>query len=123
MTQIELVLTFLSLAIWVGLLNGRGGFWRIDQVLQGVGSREELLRCVGQERCRMWRWGNVGVGDGEATPLSSLSPLPRIYAVIPARNEADLLPVTMRSLLNQDYPGSLTVFLVGLVLGLVTLNY
>jgi hypothetical protein len=37
---------------------------------------------------------------------------PTICAVIPARNEADLLPATLRSLLTQDYPGKLTVFLV-----------
>lgn len=37
---------------------------------------------------------------------------PSVYAVIPARNEADLLPATLRSLLMQDYPGPLTVILV-----------
>ncbi|MBD2356076.1 glycosyltransferase [Tolypothrix sp. FACHB-123] len=42
-------------------------------------------------------------------PLRSL---PRICAVIPARNEADLLPITLRSLLVQDYPGDFNVFLV-----------
>jgi len=35
-----------------------------------------------------------------------------VYAVIPARNEADLLLATLRSLLMQDYPGPLTVVLV-----------
>jgi Glycosyl transferase family 2 len=112
MTQIELVLAFLPIVIWVVLLTGRGGFWRIDHVLEGVGSRE---------------WGDKGdggdkgdKGDGEALfPLSSLSPTPYsplptplICAIIPARNEADLLSVTLRSLLTQDYPGSLFVFLV-----------
>jgi len=37
---------------------------------------------------------------------------PSVYAVIPARNEADLLLATLRSLLMQDYPGPLTVVLV-----------
>ncbi len=37
---------------------------------------------------------------------------PSVCAVIPARNEADLLPKTLRSLLLQDYPGSLKVILV-----------
>jgi hopene-associated glycosyltransferase HpnB len=37
---------------------------------------------------------------------------PAICAVVPARNEADLLPVTLRSLLAQNYPGNLTVVLV-----------
>ena len=37
---------------------------------------------------------------------------PRVCAVIPARNEAQLLPITLQSLLNQDYPGSFSVILV-----------
>lgn len=37
---------------------------------------------------------------------------PRVCAVIPARNEAQLLPLTLRSLLKQDYPGSFSVILV-----------
>ncbi|WP_017316987.1 glycosyltransferase [Mastigocladopsis repens] len=45
----------------------------------------------------------------QETDLPMLSP---ICAIIPARNEADLLPVTLRSLLSQDYPGSFTVILV-----------
>lgn len=47
--------------------------------------------------------------EGQATALEVW---PSICAVIPARNEADLLPITLRSLLMQDYPGSLTVILV-----------
>jgi hopene-associated glycosyltransferase HpnB len=37
---------------------------------------------------------------------------PRIVAVIPARNEADMLPQSLGSLLAQDYPGELSVILV-----------
>lgn len=37
---------------------------------------------------------------------------PSICAVIPARNEANLLPITLRSLLAQDYPGSFTIILI-----------
>jgi hopene-associated glycosyltransferase HpnB len=47
--------------------------------------------------------------EGEENQLESW---PSVCAVIPARNEADLLPITLRSLLGQDYPGSLTAFLV-----------
>ena len=35
-----------------------------------------------------------------------------VCVIIPARNEADLLPVTLRSLLTQDYPGVVNIFLV-----------
>ncbi|MDM9381164.1 glycosyltransferase [Chlorogloeopsis sp. ULAP01] len=38
--------------------------------------------------------------------------LPSVCAVIPARNEADLLPITLRSLLTQEYPGFFTIVLV-----------
>ncbi len=41
-----------------------------------------------------------------------LESIPTICVVIPARNEAELLPITLRSLLNQDYPGDFNVFLV-----------
>jgi hopene-associated glycosyltransferase HpnB len=37
---------------------------------------------------------------------------PAVVAVVPARNEAEMLPATLPTLLGQDYPGSLTVFLV-----------
>jgi hopene-associated glycosyltransferase HpnB len=76
-------LALLSLMIWIYLLCFRGQFWRTDQCLQ---LHSSLL-----------------------TPHSSL---PSICVIIPARNEADLLSVTLRSLLTQDYSGSLQVFLV-----------
>jgi hopene-associated glycosyltransferase HpnB len=37
---------------------------------------------------------------------------PSVVAVVPARNEADILPDTLPSLLGQDYPGSFEVILV-----------
>ncbi|MEH2331681.1 glycosyltransferase [Nostoc sp.] len=43
---------------------------------------------------------------------TQLESLPVVCAVVPARNEAQLLPTTLRSLLLQDYPGSFNVFLV-----------
>ena len=37
---------------------------------------------------------------------------PAVCAVIPARNEAEMLPATMRSVLLQSYPGSFKIILV-----------
>ena len=37
---------------------------------------------------------------------------PDVVAVVPARNEAAMLPVTLPTLLGQDYPGALTVLVV-----------
>lgn len=81
-SAIILGFTLASLAIWIGLFCFRGQFWQADQYLQ-----EDA------QNCRSSNYPAVGV-------------------VIPARNEAELLPVTLRSLLNQDYPGSVTIILV-----------
>jgi hopene-associated glycosyltransferase HpnB len=40
------------------------------------------------------------------------APWPAVAAVVPARNEAESLPVTLPALLAQDYPGEFRVFLV-----------
>ena len=37
---------------------------------------------------------------------------PDVVAVVPARNEAEMLPATLPALLGQEYPGSLTVIVV-----------
>lgn len=84
--ELGLGLTFLSLLIWIGLLSFRGQFWRTDQRLA-----EEVETAVNQT-------------DEEGYPS--------VCAVVPARNEADVLPISLRSLLSQDYPGSFSVILV-----------
>jgi hopene-associated glycosyltransferase HpnB len=79
-------LAVLSLVIWLYLLGLRGQFWRSDQRIEAVDSH---------------------------SPLPALpTPLPTICAVIPARNEVDLLPITIRSLLKQDYPGEFNLIVV-----------
>ena len=50
--------------------------------------------------------------DQELPPVSTLAVWPDVVAVIPARNEADILPLTLPTLLRQDYPGQLSVVLV-----------
>ena len=58
-------------------------------------------------------WGQFWRCDQQLTRQETdLAMFPAICAVVPARNEADLLPVTLRSLLNQDYPGHLSVVLI-----------
>src|SRR5689334_2414474 len=37
---------------------------------------------------------------------------PDVVAVVPARNEAEMLPATLPSLLGQEYPGTLSVIVV-----------
>jgi hopene-associated glycosyltransferase HpnB len=43
---------------------------------------------------------------------AAAGPWPRVVAVVPARNEAAVLPVTLPTLLTQDYPGDFAVVLV-----------
>ena len=71
----------LTLAIWLYLLVGRGGFW------------------LTRER-----------DDREAPPQPSC--WPSVVAVVPARNEADVIGHSVKSLLQQDYPGPFRVVLV-----------
>jgi hopene-associated glycosyltransferase HpnB len=47
--------------------------------------------------------------SGEAVPLPAW---PRVVAIIPARNEAEVIGRSLTSLLLQDYPGELTVIVV-----------
>jgi hopene-associated glycosyltransferase HpnB len=54
-------------------------------------------------RARPWE------ADGKASEPPTW---PRVVAVIPARNEADMIPDTLASVLRQDYPGPFSVVLV-----------
>ncbi|MEH1920868.1 glycosyltransferase [Nostoc sp.] len=58
-------------------------------------------------------WGQFWRTDQQLEVTETqLQSLPVVCAVVPARNEAELIPITLRSLLLQDYPGSFNVFLV-----------
>ena len=77
-----LVLSALSLVIWLVLLLFWGNFWRCDQRLDP--------------------------GDIEI----HLEVWPSVCAIIPARDEADSIAQTVISLLSQSYPGKFEVILV-----------
>jgi hopene-associated glycosyltransferase HpnB len=65
-----------------------------------------------------WAYLVLGHGGywrtGQRLPRAVTGPArwPDVAAVIPARNEAAMLPAVLPTLLGQDYPGSLTVILV-----------
>ena len=75
-------LSILALAIWLYLIAGRGGFWL------------------------------CGERDDRAAPRQGAGPWPAVVAVIPARDEADMIAQSIGSLLRQDYRGRLWVVLV-----------
>src|SRR5579862_3870105 len=79
-------------AVWAYLVLGHGGYWRTGQRLPPprAGAAGEPPR--------------AGAANGAAWP--------DVTAVIPARNEAAMLPVVLPALFGQDYPGTLTVIVV-----------
>jgi hopene-associated glycosyltransferase HpnB len=79
------VLASAAAVAWLYLLTCHGGYWRTGQRLP----------------------------PATASAVPSVSgPLPAITAVIPARNEAEMLPACLPSLLGQGYPGPLSVIVV-----------
>jgi len=76
-----IIFGFLPLAIWLYLLLGRNGFWRLKE------------RDTRDEPPPPEHW-------------------PSVVAVVPARNEADVIAQSIGSLLAQDYPGDFRVILV-----------
>ena len=80
--MIEAVLLgFLPLAIWLYLLLGRDGFWRMNE------------------------------RDTRDVPPMPAT-WPPVVAVVPARNEADVIAQSIGSLLAQDYQGDFRIMLV-----------
>ena len=73
----------LSAAVWLYLLLGHGRFWLMDQRLPAA---------------------------ADTAPADS--GWPRVIAVVPARDEADVLPSTLPTLLDQDYPGDYRIILI-----------
>jgi hopene-associated glycosyltransferase HpnB len=74
----------LAAVAWLYLLVAHGGYWRTG--------------------CRL------PAGDGETR--GAAGDWPSVVAVIPARDEAAMLPETLPSLLAQGYPGEFSVVLV-----------
>ena len=78
-----------SAAAWVYLMAAHGGYWLTSQRLPG---------------------GSAPAGGAPAD--GGMDRWPGVVAVVPARNEADMLPVTLPALLGQDYPGKFRVIVV-----------
>ncbi|MFJ8199446.1 glycosyltransferase [Streptomyces sp. NPDC096152] len=125
-----------SLAAWLWLLLGQGFFWRTDVRLPPAGEQP------GEERSGETRPGETPSPDGRppvsgapdgrpavSTPADGPPPQyaapdtrprgctdaddwPPVCVVVPARDEAAVLPRSLPSLLAQAYPGRAEVFLV-----------
>ncbi|WP_167155696.1 glycosyltransferase [Streptomyces sp. MBT27] len=65
----------------------------------------------------VWLWLLLGQGffwrtDQRLPPRAELADWPDVAVVVPARDEAHVLPLSLPSLLAQDYPGHARIFLV-----------
>ena len=78
-----LLIAALACAAWIYLLVLRGGFWRATE-------------------------------SDDAKNVTPMTPSvwPHVVAVVPARNEAGIIAATLRSLLQQDYPGRFEIVVV-----------
>ncbi len=90
-----LVLAVLAFLIWLWLALGRGGFWRTDVRLPPPAP-------------------DPSAPDLARTDLSAPDPpaWPSVAIVVPARDEAAVLPATLPTLAGQEYPGPVRIFLV-----------
>ena len=76
------LLSLLSVLVWLALLFARDGFWRADQQLPPL------------------------------PPGEVEGPWPAVTAIVPARNEEAVIAESVASLIDQDYPGPLQVLVV-----------
>ena len=82
MPSAAILIAAVSLAIWIYLVFARGWFWR--------------LRAF----------------DDDQAEVVSLKQWPRVVAVVPARNEAEVIERTSASLARQDYLGEFAIIIV-----------
>ena len=85
--MINLALGVASVVVWLYLLVGRGRFWRAASLFEAV--RPDNNR----KRPREGQW-------------------PRVTAIMPARDEADVVGQAVASLAAQDYPGPFAIMVV-----------
>ncbi|MFD3533519.1 glycosyltransferase [Streptomyces sp. NPDC058664] len=83
-----------SSVVWGWLLLGQGFFWRTDQRLPPTAR------------------GHARGGPVHGHARGEPDAWPRVAVVVPARDEAGVLPLSLPSLLAQDYPGVAEVILV-----------
>jgi hopene-associated glycosyltransferase HpnB len=76
------IVGIIALAIWLHLFFGRGWFWRVRKP------------------------------NADATAEETLAEWPNVMAVIPARNEAETIGRVVTSLVEQNYPGELSLTIV-----------
>ena len=115
MCQASCVLGFaiaaiVSAAAWVYLLAAHGGYWLTSQRLPATPAP-----ATPEAPAAPRALATPGAPTTPSAPAAPGAPgggWPSVVAVVPARNEADMLPVTLPALLRQDYAGEFRVIVV-----------
>jgi hopene-associated glycosyltransferase HpnB len=90
--------------VWAYLVIGHGGYWRTGQRLPPFPAPLPAPASVPSPAPTSAPVPAAAAGEPAGWP--------DVTVVIPARNEAAMLPAVLPTLLGQDYPGALTVLLV-----------
>lgn len=90
----EFAIALGALAIWSYLVFGHGGFW------------------LGREREDGGLPARPDAARPDATSPEASGPWPNVVAVVPARNEADMIPRSLATLVAQDYHGAFSIVVV-----------
>ena len=123
MCQASCVLGFaiaaiVSAAAWVYLLAAHGGYWLTSQRLLATpapATPETPAPATPEAPAAPRALATPGAPTTPSAPAAPGAPgggWPSVVAVVPARNEADMLPVTLPALLRQDYAGEFRVIVV-----------
>ncbi|MES1995538.1 MAG: glycosyltransferase [Pseudomonadota bacterium] len=117
---IALGIATLSLLIWIGLALGRDGFWLTRERDDRVPPLPDLPPLPEREGPGVGRpKAGVALSTGQPTPNPSPPgrgveerAWPTVVAVVPARDEAEVIAESIASLAAQDYPGDFRIILV-----------
>ena len=105
-------------AAWVYLLAAHGGYWLTSQRLPATpapATPETPAPATPEAPAAPRALATPGAPTTPSAPAAPGAPgggWPSVVAVVPARNEADMLPVTLPALLRQDYAGEFRVIVV-----------
>ena len=102
----------LSLAIWIYLILARGGFWLARE-------RDDRPTAEGRRPDALWSprpfrqtWARLDSAQQRQEVANPAEDWPAVTAVIPARDEADVIHESIGSVLRQDYRGAFAIVLV-----------
>jgi hopene-associated glycosyltransferase HpnB len=110
---------WIAAGTWIGLVIARGRFW--DASADGLRPAAGAFANGGAGAVAGRKAdASAGTEAGAATRAEAGAaprggdggPAPPVHAVVPARNEADVIARTLVSLLAQDYPGPFAITLV-----------